>query len=187
MDKETNAAAGGELRGCGDGPGPLDLSGLDGRDRTKVLLAVATRFSAGLARYVDTSACDGLSYPRLRLLDALHDRGPSKMSELATGLGLSPRNMTALVDALEQAGLVERRPHPSDRRATLVTLTAVGEGAAERLVDPTLTALGRLFADLSDDDEQRLVDLLVRLTGAMDAAAGVAAADPAGAKAAGPP
>ena len=35
--------------------------------------------------------------------------------------------MTSLVDALESTGYVERRPHPSDRRAVLVALTAAGQ------------------------------------------------------------
>ena len=39
---------------------------------------------------------------------------------------MTARNVTGLIDALEHDGLVERLPHPSDRRATLVRLTVAG-------------------------------------------------------------
>jgi len=56
----------------------------------------------------------------------LHHSGPSNQQSLAAALSVSPRNVTGLVDALESGGFVDRRPHPSDRRATLVTLTERG-------------------------------------------------------------
>jgi DNA-binding MarR family transcriptional regulator len=39
---------------------------------------------------------------------------------------MHPRNVTSLVDALESAGFVARSPHPTDRRATVVSLTRQG-------------------------------------------------------------
>ena len=39
---------------------------------------------------------------------------------------MTPRNVTGLIDALTTAGLVERRPHPSDRRAVQVNLSESG-------------------------------------------------------------
>lgn len=53
--------------------------------------------------------------------------------ELSQGLRCTPRNVTDLVDALEAAGLVARRPHPTDRWATLVSLTKQGKAAAARM------------------------------------------------------
>ena len=68
----------------------------------------------------------GLTTARTHLLWVLHHAGPSNQQSLAAALSVSPRNVTGLVDALEAGGFVERRPHPSDRRATLVTLTDLG-------------------------------------------------------------
>ena len=63
---------------------------------------------------------------RLRLLSALRFGGPRRPHDLGGELGVTARNVTGLVDALEHDGLVERLPHPSDRRATLVRLTVAG-------------------------------------------------------------
>ena len=67
-----------------------------------------------------------LTLARTQLLWEVHRRGPSTQQALAAALEVSPRNITGLVDALEAPGYVARRPHPSDRRATLVTLTDLG-------------------------------------------------------------
>src|SRR5918994_7968483 len=74
----------------------------------------------------DSFAGTGLTAARTHLLWVLHHSGPSNQQALAAALSVSPRNVTGLVDALEAGGFVERRPHPSDRRATLVTLTERG-------------------------------------------------------------
>ncbi len=51
----------------------------------------------------------------------------SRLTDLARGANMSPQAMGELVDELEDLGYVERRPHPRDRRAKLVTLTPRGE------------------------------------------------------------
>lgn len=45
---------------------------------------------------------------------------------LASGLGVTPRRVTALVQALEADGFVERHPHPTDGRSTLGAITDGG-------------------------------------------------------------
>ncbi|MCC9312182.1 MarR family transcriptional regulator [Kitasatospora sp. RB6PN24] len=56
-----------------------------------------------------------------------------RLSELADRLNIAPRSATTVVDALEQAGLVERVPDPADRRAVGLVLTVAGRAAVERL------------------------------------------------------
>jgi DNA-binding MarR family transcriptional regulator len=87
------------------------------------LLEITLLFEADLAR---SFAGTALTPSRTHLLWVLHHQGPSTQRALAEALSVSPRNVTGLVDALVAAGYVERRPHPSDRRATLVTLTELG-------------------------------------------------------------
>src|SRR3954447_15720753 len=65
-------------------------------------------------------ATTGESVARLRLLYELHCNGPRKMADLAHSRGVTPRNITALVDALEGEGRVRRVAHPTDRRVTIV-------------------------------------------------------------------
>ena len=65
----------------------------------------------------------GLSPQRLRILGSIHERGPRIMSELKKELGVTATNVTALVDSLEKDGLVVRKRHPTDRRATVIELS----------------------------------------------------------------
>lgn len=78
-------------------------------------------------------AADGLTPSRAAVLWRVRREGPATQRVLAEALGVSARNVTGLVDGLEAAGLVSREPHPSDRRATLVTLTPDGTGIVEKL------------------------------------------------------
>ena len=60
---------------------------------------------------------------------------PQRQTTLAAALDVVPRSVTSLVDDLEGAGLVERRPDPTDGRATLVSITDAGrEYLAQRHV-----------------------------------------------------
>ncbi len=73
----------------------------------------------------------GLSFARMRALRRIV--GPPKsMRELADLLGVDPPNLTPVVDGLERSGLVERRPHPTDRRIRLVVATPEGDALARR-------------------------------------------------------
>ncbi|MGH3918500.1 MAG: MarR family winged helix-turn-helix transcriptional regulator [Pseudonocardiaceae bacterium] len=107
--------------------------------------------SRGLAR-------EGLTRSRAHVLWELHQRGPVTQRVLAQALDVSARNITGLVDALVATGFVTREPHPTDRRATLVTLTDHGK--------KTVTAMDRdqqefartLFSDLPADQFQGFVE-----------------------------
>lgn len=105
----------------------------------------------------------GISYARMRLLSALHCKGPQIMSTLSEGLGVTPRNVTALVDALEEEELVRRRPHPTDRRATVVELTPQGAQTCEDIYEEHQEAVSELFVDLSEDEQRELIRLLSTL------------------------
>jgi DNA-binding MarR family transcriptional regulator len=103
----------------------------------------------------------------MRLLDKRRSHGPAIMREIGSELGVSPRNMTAMVDALEQAHLVVRRPHPSDRRATLIDLTPDGAGTAEKSLESRLDAIAEVFAGFSAPEQQQFYAALARLISAM--------------------
>lgn len=89
-------------------------------------------------------ARDGLTVSRAHLLWELRKRGPSTQRELADALGVSARNITGLVDGLVGTGFVTRQPHPTDRRATLVSFTEHGEATTAEL-ERGQHELGRLL------------------------------------------
>ena len=157
------AVAGGP---CAGGP---DLTDLDPAEASRVLVAQTARFTGSFLRWIDGRTCDGMSHARLRLLQELQRGGPAIMRDLATQLDATPRNMTALVDALEEAGLVARRPHPSDRRATLIELTPAGALEVAQELGPRLDAMSEIFTDLSAEERMQYSGLVSRLMHAIRA------------------
>ena len=91
----------------------------------------------------------GLTAARTHLLWLLGQRGPVPQRVLAEALKVTPRAVTGLVDALVADGLVTREPHPSDRRATLVTFTARGERLVRQLERDHAQLARALFAPMS--------------------------------------
>lgn len=116
----------------------------------------------------DDLAGRGLSRARATVLARLHRVGPTNQGTLAREMRVSPRNITGLVDGLEAAGLVERTPHPGDRRAVLVSLTGDGATAATALADEEQRLARFLFADCPATDVTRLVEHLDRLLRRLD-------------------
>ncbi|GGM59953.1 MarR family winged helix-turn-helix transcriptional regulator [Microbacterium saperdae] len=84
------------------------------------LLLIGELFQKDMARAFDGT---GLTTARVHLLWVLQHAGPSTQQSLSALCEVTPRNITGLVDALEQSGHVRRTPHPTDRRAVLVELT----------------------------------------------------------------
>ena len=146
---------------CGE---PLkDLAELDGDERLRVLAALTARFSASFLRWMRSRGEDALTYPRARVLDVLSTEGPAIMRDIADNLGMTARNMTAIVDALEGAGLVQRVAHPHDRRATLIELTTEGRREATQARAQAAARVGVAFNDLTLEEQQRYAELISRL------------------------
>jgi DNA-binding MarR family transcriptional regulator len=112
-------------------------------------------------RKLAVSQALGLSFARVRALRRLAPE-PLAMRALAEKLKADPPYVTLIVNDLEERGLVERRPHPDDRRAKLVSLTRAGRAVvtkAEKILDEPPAALAALPAD----DLAALVRILDRL------------------------
>jgi DNA-binding MarR family transcriptional regulator len=82
-------------------------------------------------RKVAVSEALGLSWVRVLALRRLATE-PLTLRALAERLAADPPYVTLIVDDLEERGLVRRMPHPGDRRAKLVKLTAAGRAGAVR-------------------------------------------------------
>jgi DNA-binding MarR family transcriptional regulator len=105
----------------------------------------------------------GLSFGKIRALRRIARR-PMPMSELASLLTVDPPNLTPGVDDLEQAGLVERQPHPTDRRVKLVVVTPAGAAMAQAANEILARPPTRLGA-LPTEDLESLVRILAQLQG----------------------
>lgn len=121
------------------------------------------RLGVGVDRVVErTLEPLGLRARELRVL-AFVGAGPASQAELVALSGLDRTTMVAVVDRLEELGLVERRADPSDRRKRAVALTAPGASrlaeAARRLGE----AEAEFFAPLTPRQQSELHALLGKL------------------------
>ncbi|WP_249227875.1 MarR family winged helix-turn-helix transcriptional regulator [Kutzneria sp. CA-103260] len=88
--------------------------------------------------------------------------GPMTMSELAGRMACEPSNATVVIDKLESQRLIERRAHPSDRRAKQLTLTPEGAEQREQLLavlseEPLVTGLAQRELDALRDLLERAI------------------------------
>jgi len=111
----------------------------------------------------------GLSLPRFRVLQALASGGQLRMNELSAALGVVPRTVTTIIDALENDRMVARLADPADRRATLLEITQDGLGQLTRFRAMHDSAAAELFDVLTDAERHQLAKLLRRLQAAADA------------------
>ena len=100
---------------------------------------------------------------QFRALRVLNHHGAIRLSDLSGRLHIAPRSATEVVDALETRGLVERRPDPGDRRATLVDLTGQGTGVLAAIRAARGTEAERVFDRLSPADRDHLARILREL------------------------
>ena len=110
----------------------------------------------------------GLSLPRFRVLRALASGGRMRMNELSAALGVVPRTVTTIVDALEKDRMVARLADPADRRATLLEITQDGHRQLGRLRALHDSAAAELFEVLTATEKQQLASILRRLQAAAD-------------------
>lgn len=98
------------------------------------------------------------------ILALISENPGRKQTEIADALGIKRANFVALMDALEQRGLAERRKSPSDRRSHSLHLTASGQKFVRRMFSVWREHEDRLIARLGGEAESRqLLTLLDRL------------------------
>ena len=77
-------------------------------------------------RFAQRIAEAGLHPPQFRVMNMIDATEGCSQQAIAEAIGAPPSRMVAIVDELEEQGLVERRPHPSDRRVRALHLTEDG-------------------------------------------------------------
>ncbi|MBD0421745.1 MarR family transcriptional regulator [Streptomyces sp. TRM S81-3] len=106
----------------------------------------------------------GASVARLRALRMLaRAEHPLRMRDLSEMAGIAARTATSIIDSLERDGLVERVPHPHDRRAFLLHLTDEGLRCHREAEEIDRLALAEATAALDAGDREQLRALLARI------------------------
>lgn len=113
------------------------------------LLAIASLFQQDMHRaFAGTS----LSESRVHALWVLVHGEPMTQHAIAQHMQTTPRNVSALVDALSAAGYVTRSAHPTDRRAVLVALTESARRMMQRMQADHLDLSKKLLESVSEED-----------------------------------
>ncbi|UNT00355.1 MarR family transcriptional regulator [Streptomyces tubbatahanensis] len=108
----------------------------------------------------------GVTPAQARMLRTVsHSPRPPRMADLAERLGVVPRQVTSLIDALEERGLVRRSPDAANRRVTRIELTQGGSRALEELRQARRAAAQELLAPLTSAQRDELSSLLALLDG----------------------
>jgi len=151
--------------GTGDAEGGGRLGTADEETGGDETLADAFRSVARMLRETsqETLAPWDINPSQFRALRVLNHHGAMRLSDLSVRLHIAPRSATEVVDALESRGLVERRPDPRDRRATLAELTAQGTGVLRAIRAARGTEAERVFDRLSPADREHLARILRQL------------------------
>lgn len=128
-----------------------------GREAWRTIYRVL--FEQGHDRLTEASAEIGISPGMLKTLLHLEPGVGVPMRDLAGHWKCDASYVTSLTDTLEERGLVERRPHPTDRRVKMIVLThrgvTVRAVAFDRLSEPPPA-----FAVLTGGEQRQLRDLL---------------------------
>jgi len=134
---------------------PLEVAG-------RLLLCAAHLESAILAALQPF----GLSFGDFDVLNTLRRRGDdegTKPGQLARSSLITSGAMTSRLDRLEQAGLIERKPDPTDRRGVLVRLTEQGERLAEESLHAVIAADEHFLEPLSRRQRHSVASALKQL------------------------
>ena len=97
------------------------------------------------------------------VLNVLDVEGAITQQSLGRSVGIDPSSMVATIDELESRGLVERRRHPTDRRAHALYLTEAGTDTLARGRALARQAQDELLAPLDPQEREELHELLLRV------------------------
>jgi DNA-binding MarR family transcriptional regulator len=102
------------------------------------------------------AASHELSLSENSVLARLEREGPATIAELARAEGIKPQSMGATVATLEERGLIERKPHPTDGRQMNLELTPKGHAVRKSTKDAKRTWLAQAISKLDEQEQETL-------------------------------
>ena len=126
----------------------------------KALENAAIEFTHALGLLVrrvrSASASHELSMSQVFVLGRLEREGPATTADLARGEGVKPQSMGTTIASLEELGLVQRKPHPTDGRQVYIALTAKGAEMRKSIGDAKQTWLTQAIGRLDERERDTL-------------------------------
>lgn len=108
-------------------------------------------------------AGEGMRMMHHAVLSAVAELGPVSQAQLGRSLSIDPKDMVAIVNDLQNGGLVTRTPDPADRRKNAITISARGTRRLQRTEQLGDEANDELTAALTAAEREQLIDLLTRI------------------------
>ena len=102
------------------------------------------------------AASHALSLTEAAVMSRLAKDGPATTADLARAESMKPQSMGATIAALEEMGMVERKPHPTDGRQVNIELTAKGAAVRKSAKDAKRMWLAQAIAQLDEQDRETL-------------------------------
>jgi DNA-binding MarR family transcriptional regulator len=102
------------------------------------------------------AASEELSWTESLVMARLAKDGPATTAVLARAEGMKPQSMGTTVAALEEMGLVGRRPHPTDGRQVNIELTAKGAALRKSTKDAKVAWLAQAIGQLDEEEQKTL-------------------------------
>jgi DNA-binding MarR family transcriptional regulator len=112
-----------------------------------------------------------VTLPQFRVMVMIRTRGPLNLSAVAEGLAVNPSNASRTCDRLVQAGLLDRREDPSDRRHVTLTLTPRGDSLVDTVLRHRRAVLGQVVRHMDPPHRQMLEEAMTAFTEAAQVAA----------------
>ncbi len=109
-----------------------------------------------LRRVRAAAASHELSWTEAAVMARLANDGPATTADLARAEAVKPQSMGATIAALEEMGLVERKPHPTDGRQVNIELTAKGATVRKSAKDAKRTWLAQAITQLDKQEQETL-------------------------------
>jgi DNA-binding MarR family transcriptional regulator len=97
-----------------------------------------------------------LSLTEVSVMGRLAKHGPATTADLARAEGMKPQSMGTTIAALEEMGMVERKPHPTDGRQVNIGLTAKGAAVRKSAKDAKQTWLMQALSQLDESERETL-------------------------------
>ena len=105
----------------------------------------------------------GITMTQFGFLEILQHLGPLTLKEVGEKILLSSSNLVTVADNLCRDGLIQRKPHPSDRRSKIISLTAKGKALIEPLFRTHLDDLVQRFGGLNASEMASLGALMKKI------------------------
>jgi DNA-binding MarR family transcriptional regulator len=105
----------------------------------------------------------GLTQAQWRTLARLARAEGCRQADLAAIMEVAPITLARFIDRLEQSKLVERRRHPTDRRAVQLYLTARGRRLSGKMRSIAACTYDRALHGVAPADRRRLIQVLARM------------------------